>query len=85
MTFRGKEWKRFGNHYRLLDTHVKVYFWNSGKNQWYMVACREFDKFGAIYKSFSKGPEARDEAIAYALELGKSNPAPGAGRANFDF
>ena len=85
MTFRGKEWKRFGNHYRLIDTDVKVYFWNTGKNQWYMVTANEYSKFGAIQKSFSRGPEARDQAIAYAKELGEKYPKPGAGRDPNDF
>lgn len=68
MTFRGKEWQRFGNHYNLVGTQINVYFWNTGKNAWFMVTAG-YRKSNYIQKSFAKGETARDDAIKYALSI----------------
>ena len=70
MTFREKIWERNGNHYNLIGSKVRVYFWNSGKNQTYAV---EVIGIGLNEQNFwnihGKGPEARDEAINTAIAL----------------
>ena len=71
MTFRGKQGKRFGNHYNLVGTKINVYQWNSGTNATFMV-----EKLGVpvgqqnTWSIDGKGAEARDKAIAKAFELG---------------
>lgn len=68
MTFRGKEWKRYGNHYNLVGTEINVYFWNTGKNANFLVTAG-YRISNHIEKSFAKGETARDNAIKYALSL----------------
>lgn len=68
MTFKGKEWKRSGNHYNLVGTEINVYFWNTGANANFLVAAG-YRKSTYTSKSFSKGPTARDAAIEYALSI----------------
>jgi len=68
MTFKGKEWKRYGNHYNLLGTEINVYFWNTGKNANFLVTAG-YRKSNYTQKSFSKGQTARDAAIEYALSI----------------
>lgn len=72
MTFRGKEWKRNGNHYNLVGTNVVVYQWNSGANANFLIEVRGLNshKNNTITVP-GKGPEARDFAIAKALEIAK--------------
>lgn len=70
MNFRGKQWKRNGNHYNLVGTKVNVYFWNSGANQTYLVEILGRGAFAQrTYGISGKGSEARDKAIKKALEL----------------
>ncbi len=68
MTFRGKQWERFGNHYHLIGTEINVYYWNSGKNASFLVTAG-YRKSHHVEKHFEKGPIARDNAIMYALSL----------------
>lgn len=68
MTFRGKQWKRHGNRYNLVGYQVDIYQWNSGKNANFLV-CAGYSNRNHVEKAFSKGPEARDAAIQYALSI----------------
>lgn len=67
-TFQSKEWKRYGNHYNLVGTSINVFFWNTGKNANFLVDAG-YKKSNKHYKSFSKGPQAREDAINYALSI----------------
>ena len=68
MTFRGKQWKRSGNCYNLVGYQIDIYQWNSGKNANFLV-CAGYQNRNHVEKAFSKGPEARDAAIEYALSI----------------
>ena len=68
MDFRGKEWKRCGNHYDLDGTSIKIYQWNSGKNANFLVTAG-YRNSDHVEKSFSKGGQARDLAIGYAYSI----------------
>ena len=68
MTFRGKMWERYGNHYNLVGTEINVYQWNTGKNANFLVTAG-YKHSNHKEKSFSKGPTARDAAIAFALSI----------------
>lgn len=79
MTFRGKMWERYGNHYNLVGTEINVYQWNTGKNANFLVTAG-YRHSNHREKSFSKGAEARDAAIAYALSLADSYKLKGESR-----
>ena len=67
MNFRGKQWSRNGNHYRLVGTCINVYQWNAGANATFLV-----EKLGVgTFTVHGKGAEARDAAIKKALDLAK--------------
>lgn len=67
--FDRKIWKRTCNHYHLDGTSIDIYFWNSGKNQNYMLTAG-YRNSNHIEKTIpGKGPEAREIAIKMALEL----------------
>lgn len=74
MTFRGKQWKRIGNHYNLVGTKINVYQWNSGAKANFLV-----EKIGLppweqnTWTISGTGQEARDRAIAKAFELAESD------------
>ena len=68
MTFRGKQWERLGNRYRLVGTQVEVYQWNSGKEANFLVTAG-YRNSNHRERTFPKGEGARDAAIAYAMSL----------------
>lgn len=68
MTFRGKMWERYGNHFTLVGTQINVYQWNSGKDANFLVTAG-FWNSNYIQKAFHKGAEARDAAITFALSI----------------
>lgn len=68
MTFRGKMWERYGNHYNLVGTEINVYQWNTGKNANFLVTAG-YRHSNHKEKSFGKGPTARDAAIEFALSI----------------
>lgn len=68
--FRGKNWRRIGNSYLLEGTKIRVYHWNNGKNQSFMVE----DTAAGFYEQSrftipGKGQEAKENAIAKAYQL----------------
>ena len=69
MTFRGKDWQRYGNHYELVGTSIKVYQWNSGKNANFLVTAGYRISESKEITINGKGQDARDAAIAKAFEL----------------
>lgn len=72
MTFRGKLWKRVGNHYNLVGTGVNVYYWNSGKNSNYMVEIIGIPvNQQNTFTIPGKGETARDKAIETAFNFAK--------------
>ena len=68
MTFRGKMWERYGNHFNLVGTEINIYQWNSGKNANFLVTAG-YRHINHIEKSFYKVAEARDAAINFALSI----------------
>lgn len=70
MTFGGKEWQRFGNHYWLIGTNIAVYQWNSGAKANFMIEIRGLNPWEPNTITIpGKGAEARDRAITLAHEL----------------
>lgn len=59
---------RTGNHYHLINSEIDIYFWNTGKNANFLVTAG-YSKFNKKQKSFSKGEQAREDAINYAISL----------------
>lgn len=68
MTFRGKQWERLGNRYRLVGTQVEVYQRNSGRDANFLVTAG-YRNSNHKERTFPKGKDARDAAIAYAMSL----------------
>lgn len=70
LNFRGKQWERNGNHYRLVGTQVRVYFWNTGAKQTYMIEVLGLSVHSRnMWTIPGKGADARDKAIKMAFEL----------------
>jgi hypothetical protein len=69
MTFRGKDWQRYGNHYDLVGTSIKVYQWNSGKNANFLVSAGYRISESKEITISGKGQDARDRAIETAYSL----------------
>lgn len=69
LNFRGKQWRREGNAYRLVGTKFKIYQWNSGKNANFLID----DLGGGTYTVHGKGEMARENAIRKVYELAGFN------------
>lgn len=70
MSFRGKQWKRSGNGYYLVDTKVCVHAWNSGEKANFMVELLGTKPFEQnTWTIPGKGARAREAAIRKAYEL----------------
>ena len=70
LSFRGKQWKRNGNGYYLVDTKICVRAWNSGEKANFMVELLEAKPFEQnTWTIPGKGARARDAAIRKAYEL----------------
>lgn len=65
MNFRGKQWKKEGNAYRLVGTKIKVYQWNTGAKANFLI--EESGK--GTHTVHGKGAEARDRAISMEYQM----------------
>ena len=70
LTFRGKQWKRNGNGYYLVDTKVCVRCWNNGEKANFVVELLGTKPFEQNTLTIpGKGARAREAAIRKAYEL----------------
>lgn len=69
LNFRGKQWRREGNAYRLVGTKFKIYQWNSGKNANFLIE----ETGRGTYTVHGKGETAREDAIHKVYELAGIN------------
>ena len=64
-----KIFEHIGNKYNVIGTSVNIYYWNSGKNQTFLVTAG-YKNSDHVEKTIpGKGPEAREKAINLALSI----------------